>query len=176
MKLPERCQGIHLIVMDVDGVLTDGGIVIDNQGIETKTFHVRDGFAIRLWQRAGGLAALVTGRSSQIVKLRAAELDIKIVRQGSEEKLNITREICSELNVQPQQVCYIGDDLPDLPALRFAGLAVAVADAVSEVRAAAHYVTTAPGGRCAVRETIEMILKAQRRWDELVQKYVGTPS
>ena len=171
MKLPERCQNVHLLVSDVDGVLTDGLIVYNNQGIEIKRFHVRDGMGVRLWQRAGGVVALVTSRSSHIVKLRAAELDIAIVRQGSEEKLAITKQIADELRLKPEQVCYIGDDLPDLAAMQYAGLAIAVADAAPEIKAAAHYVTATPGGKGALREAIEMILKNQRRWEQLIQKY-----
>jgi 3-deoxy-D-manno-octulosonate 8-phosphate phosphatase (KDO 8-P phosphatase) len=171
MKLAERCQPIELILSDVDGVLTDGLILLDNQGIECKQFHIRDGLGIRLWQRAGGQFGLVTSRSSQIVKQRAAELSIDIVRQGSEEKLQTVQEIQKLLDLQLHQICYIGDDLLDLPVVRRVGLGVAVADACAELRAAAAYVTTLPGGRGAVRETIEMILKAQRRWEDLVQRY-----
>ncbi len=171
MKLAERCQAIELILSDVDGVLTDGLILLDNQGIECKQFHIRDGLGIRLWQRAGGQFGLVTSRSSQIVKQRAAELSIDIVRQGSEEKLQAVQEIQKLLALQLHQICYIGDDLLDLPVVRRVGLGVAVADACAELRAAAAYVTTLPGGRGAVRETIEMILKAQRRWEDLVQRY-----
>jgi YrbI family 3-deoxy-D-manno-octulosonate 8-phosphate phosphatase len=171
MTLAQRCQPIELILSDVDGVLTDGSIVYDNQGIETKRFFVRDGLGIRLWQRAGGKFGLVTARSSHIVKVRAAELGIEIVRQGSEQKRTITDQIAAELGLPPQKVCYIGDDLPDLAAMQHVGLAVAVADACAEVREAAHYVTTSSGGRGAVRETIELILKVQRRWEDIVQKY-----
>src|SRR5688572_24346846 len=149
MKIAERCQPIALILCDVDGVLTDGGVILDNQGIESKQFHIRDGLGTRLWQRAGGKFGLVTGRSSQIVKLRAAELDIDIVRQGTDEKLAATKAIAEQLGLTPQQICYIGDDLPDLAAVRYVGLGVAVADACGELRQAADYVTTALGGRGA---------------------------
>ena len=172
MKLDERCQQIELILADVDGVLTDGRVVFDNQGIETKHFHIRDGLGIKLWQRSGYRFGLVTGRSSHIVKIRAAELGVDIVRQTAEDKLPVTREVAQQLGLSLEQVCYIGDDLPDLPAVIAAGLGVSVADGCAEVRAAAQYVTQVGGGAGAVRETIEMILKAQRRWDELVQKYL----
>lgn len=171
MKIDPRCQAIELILTDVDGVLTDGGIIFDNQGIETKQFHIRDGLGIKLWQRAGYKLGLVTGRSSHIVKIRAAELGVDIVRQTAEDKLPAMLDILAGLKLQPSQVCYIGDDLPDLPAVRAVGLGVAVADACAELREAAHYVTVAPGGKGAVRETIEVILKAQRRWLDLIQKY-----
>ncbi len=171
MKIPQRCQGIELILSDVDGVLTDGALIFDNQGIETKRFHIRDGLGVKLWQRSGGRFGMVTGRSSHIVKIRAAELGVDIVRQASEAKLTATREIMQELGLTPEKVCYIGDDLIDLAAVQFVGLGVAVADACPEVRQAAHLVTSAAGGHGAVRETIEVILKAQKRWDDLVQKY-----
>jgi len=173
MKFDQRAQAIELILSDVDGVLTPGELIFDNQGIETKHFHIRDGLGIKLWQRAGYRFGLVTGRSSHIVKLRAAELGIEIVRQTAEDKLPATQEIIGSLGLSLSQVCYIGDDLPDLPAVRAVGLGVAVADACSEMRETAHFVTSLGGGRGAVRETIETILKAQRRWDDLIQKYSG---
>jgi len=171
MTVAKRCQAIELIVVDVDGVLTDGSIIFDNEGIETKRFNIRDGLGIRLWQKAGGRFGIVTGRNSHIVNLRAKELGITIVRQGTESKTPAIREILAEFNLAPEQLCYLGDDLPDLAVVSLAGLGVAVADACDEVRQAADYVTTALGGHGAVRETIELILKAQRRWDELIQSY-----
>ena len=168
-----KCDAVELIVSDVDGVLTEGSIIFDNEGIELKRFHIRDGLGIKLWRRAGGKFAIVTGRSSHIVNVRAAELSIDIVRQGTEQKLAALKEIAAQLQLKPEQICYIGDDLPDLPALRFAGLGVAVADGCAEVRQAADYVTKLPGGRGAVRETIEYILNAQRRWDDVIQGYLA---
>jgi YrbI family 3-deoxy-D-manno-octulosonate 8-phosphate phosphatase len=167
----DRSRKIELILTDVDGVLTDGSVSFDNEGIELKTFHVRDGLGIKLWQRAGYRFGVLTSRTSHIVKLRAAELKIDIVRQGLEEKLPATKELLRELKLTPSQLCYLGDDLPDLPVLRFAGVGVAVADAVSEVREAAHYVTQLPGGRGAVREIVEVLLKAKNRWEDLVRSY-----
>jgi 3-deoxy-D-manno-octulosonate 8-phosphate phosphatase (KDO 8-P phosphatase) len=171
MDLDERCRPIRLILADVDGVLTDGRIVFDNQGIETKHFHVRDGMGIRLWQKAGYRLGLVTHRSSNIVKMRVAELGIEIIRQGVDDKLTAVRGILGELRLTPAHACYIGDDLPDLPVVRSVGLGVAVADACAELRQTAHYVTTLGGGSGAVRETIELILKAQARWEDLIQAY-----
>jgi YrbI family 3-deoxy-D-manno-octulosonate 8-phosphate phosphatase len=173
MKVEARCQPIELILADVDGVLTPGEIIFNNQGIEIKQFHIRDGLGIRLWQRAGYKFGLITGRSSNIVKIRAAELGIEIVRQTAEEKLPVAQEILAQLGLEPQQACYIGDDLPDVPLMRHVGLAVAVADACQETREAAHHVTELGGGLGAVRETIELILKAQRRWNDLIQKYTS---
>jgi YrbI family 3-deoxy-D-manno-octulosonate 8-phosphate phosphatase len=171
MTLDQRCQQISLILSDVDGVLTDGGIILNNDGTETKKFHVRDGMGIRLWQKAGYRFGLITLRSSQIVKLRVAELGIDIVRQGIESKLAAMKQILGEFRLAAEQVCYIGDDLPDLSVLRGVGLGVAVADACEELRQVAHYVTLKPGGMGAVRETIELILKTQRRWDDLIKQY-----
>lgn len=171
MTLEQRCQAIELLLADVDGVLTDGRVVFNNQGIEAKQFHIRDGMGIRLWHRAGYRFGVLSLRSSQVVKLRAAELDIRIVRQGAADKLATTKEILAEAGLSWQQTAYLGDDLPDLPVIRAVGLGVAVADACDEVRQAAAYVTRLPGGTGAVREVIEMILKAQGRWDEVIQVY-----
>lgn len=171
MKLDARCQNIQLFLSDVDGVLTDGGVIYDNQGIELKQFHIRDGLGIKLWQRAGYPFGIVTARNSHIVKVRAAELGVQIVRQGFEQKLPTVQEIILKQGVTADQVCYIGDDLADLPVLKMVGLAVAVSDAVEEVRSAAHFTTKSRGGRGAVRETIETILKAQHRWEDLIQRY-----
>ena len=171
MNLEERCQAIELILTDVDGVLTDGRIVLDNQGIEAKVFFIRDGLGIRLWQRAGYRFGLISQRSSHSVKMRAAELGIELVRQGVADKLDAARQILAELGLKRQQACYLGDDLPDLPLVRALGLGIAVADGCAELREAAHYVTAAGGGAGAVRETVELILKAQHRWDDVIQTY-----
>lgn len=171
MNLEERCQPIRLLLSDVDGVMTDGGVVFDNQGIETKVFNIRDGLGIRLWQRAGHRFGIVTGRSSGIVQRRAAELDIELVRQGVADKLPVVREISELFSLSPEQVAYIGDDLPDLPAINNAGLGIAVADACEELREAADLVTTIPGGRGAVREAIETILKHQGHWTDILKTY-----
>lgn len=169
-----KCQSIELLLLDVDGVLTDGRLILDDRGVETKCFHVRDGTGIRLWQKAGYRAGLLTHRSSQVVRLRAAELGIEIVRQSTEDKLATTREVAQSLGLELEQVCYVGDDLPDLPAIRAVGFGVAVADAAAEVREAADHVTSAAGGAGAVREVIELILKSQQRWGQAVRDYAGT--
>ena len=171
MKLDERARNVELILADVDGVLTDGGIVFDNQGIETKKFHVRDGLGIRLWQRAGYKFGILTARTSHIVKVRATELNVDVVRQGFEDKLPVVKELLAELELEAAQLCFIGDDLTDLAAIQVAGFGVAVADAVEEVRQAAAYTTKIQGGQGAVRETVETLLKAKKRWDDIVRKY-----
>lgn len=172
MKVAQRCQAIELLLCDVDGVLTDGRVILDNQGIETKQFHIRDGLGIQLWQRCGFQFGLITGRSSHVLKLRAAELGIQIVRQGAEDKLAVAQGIISELKLRPEQVAYIGDDLPDLPVVRHVGLGIAVADACAELKQAAHHVTTTAGGCGAVREAIELLLKSQRLWDDAIAAYM----
>src|SRR5262245_35004609 len=141
MNLNDACRRVELILSDVDGVLTDGGIWYDNQGVELKGFHIRDGLGIKLWQRSGFRFGVLTARTSHIVKLRAGELGIDIVRQGFEDKLPVAQEIARTCGLSPEQVCYIGDDLTDLPVIRYCGLGAAVADAVAEVRAAAALVT-----------------------------------
>jgi len=172
MNLHERCQPIELILSDVDGVLTDGTIILDNQGIETKRFSIRDGMGVRLWQKAGYRFGLITLRSSRIVRIRAAELGIEIIRQGTDDKLTTLQQVLDELGLVPEQTCYVGDDLPDLPVVRAVGLGVAVADACDELRQAADYVTAVGGGAGAIRETVEQVLKAQRRWDDVIQTYL----
>jgi YrbI family 3-deoxy-D-manno-octulosonate 8-phosphate phosphatase len=174
MKLGAKCNPIKLLLCDVDGVMTDGGVVIDNQGVETKRFHIRDGLGIRLWRRAGYQAGLITGRNSHIVQLRAAEMSLDLVRQGVDDKLSALTQILEECAVTAEQVCFIGDDLLDLPVIRAVGLGIAVADAAEEVRKAADYTTSVPGGSGAVREAVEVILKNQGRWDDLIRKYLGT--
>lgn len=171
MKIEERCKRIELILSDVDGVLTDGGILFNNQGVETKQFHIRDGLGIKLWQKAGFKFGVLSARTSHIVKVRAAELGVDLVRQGFENKLPVGKKVLAELELQPEQVCHIGDDLTDLSLLQHVGLSVAVADAAAEIREAAHYVTALPGGRGAVREVIELVLKAKNRWEDLIRNY-----
>ncbi len=171
MKLDQRLQSIQMILTDVDGVLTDGGIVYDNQGIETKKFHVRDGLGIKLWQRAGHHFGIITARSSHIVKIRAAELGIETVRQGASDKLPAAVKIIEDQGLRPENVAYVGDDLSDIRLLAHVGLAVTVADGVKEVKDIAHLTTQSAGGQGALRELIELILKSQQRWDELLRKY-----
>jgi 3-deoxy-D-manno-octulosonate 8-phosphate phosphatase (KDO 8-P phosphatase) len=172
MNVTDACRRVELILSDVDGVLTDGGIWYDNQGVELKGFHIRDGLGIKLWQRAGFRFGVLTARTSHIVKLRAGELSIDIVRQGFEDKLPAALEIIRDCRLTPEQVCYIGDDLTDLPVIRAVGLGVAVADAAEEVRKGAGYVTQLSGGRGAVRELVEVILKAKGRWEDAIQRYL----
>ena len=171
MDLDERCQPIELVLSDVDGVLTDGRVVLDSRGIETKRFHIRDGMGIALWQKAGYRFAMVTRRSSQAVKIRAAELGVEIVRQGADDKLAAARQILDELGLSFKQACYVGDDLPDIPVMRRVGVPVAVANCRPEVKNEAAYVTRAEGGSGAAREVAEKILKDQGKWDTILSRY-----
>lgn len=171
MSIAELCRPIKLLLADVDGVMTAGRLTFDDRGVELKSFHIRDGMGIRLWQQAGLQFGLVTARRSAVVQQRARELDVDILRQGDLDKLGQTRQVAAELGLELNEISYIGDDLPDLAAVQAVGLGAAVADAAQEVRDAADYVTTLPGGCGAVRELMETILRSTGSWDELVARY-----
>lgn len=173
MNFVQKCSKISLLLSDVDGVLTDGLLTIDNHGQEAKQFHIRDGQGIRLWQHVGGRFGIVTGRESQVVKTRAAELDVEIVHQGVKDKWALVQSICNELDTPPEAVCYVGDDLPDLVTVQRVGLGIAVADAAEELRQAADYVTSVPGGRGAMREVVELLLKNSNRWEAAIERYLN---
>lgn len=170
-ELSARASAIELLLLDVDGVLTDGSVVYLDDGRELKRFHVRDGSGLKLWHAAGKRSAIVSGRRSPAVERRAAELGISPVLQGRDDKTAALEEILAATGLKPEQVCAIGDDLPDVPVLRKCGLGVAVADACREARDAAHYVTAVPGGRGAVRDAIEWLLKLRGEWDGAVARY-----
>jgi len=165
---PQLAEPIQMILSDVDGVLTDGRIIYDNAGVETKAFHVRDGLGIKLWQNLGFHFGILTARSSQVVRLRAAELGVEVVRQGVSEKWPAALEIIEQFGLTPPQVCYIGDDLPDLCVLNKVGLSVTVADASLDVRQSVQWTTRLPGGGGAVRELVERLLRGKDRWEESV--------
>ena len=169
-SLADRCRAVELLVLDVDGVLTDGSIIYSDAGQELKKFHVRDGSGLKLWHSLGKRTAIVTGRSSSVVDVRAAELLIGLVIQGAADKLAAYRQVLRDAQLSAEQVCCVGDDMPDLPLLRHCGLAVAVADACPEAKADAHYVTRAAGGRGAVREAIELILGCQGQWQKAIER------
>lgn len=154
-------QYVKLLCLDVDGVLTDGGIHIDDHGVECKRFHVRDGTGLRMWMRMGGQVALITGRRGMAVRHRADELGIRHVIQGSADKLSDYRLLLEQTGLKASESAMVGDDLPDLPIMRLCGYPMAVSDAVSEVRAVARFVTLRPGGQGAVREAIEHLLAAR---------------
>ena len=164
---------IELMVLDVDGVLTDGRIVLSEAGEEIKVFDVKDGAGMKYWQRAGGKLAVITGRSSQAVLHRARDIGVHAVRLGAKDKLPAYREVLGELNCTAERTVVMGDDLPDLPMLRHCAFAAAPADAVEEVRQAADYVARAPGGRGCVRELVELILKSSGRWERIMARYLA---
>lgn len=169
--LAARCATIELLAVDVDGVLTDGGIVVDDRGVESKHFYVRDGLGFALWHRAGKRSAIISGRSAEVVNRRAAELKIHRVSQGINDKASALRALLEEFGLDAAQVCYVGDDLIDLPALGVVGLAACPADAVAEVRRAAHLTTRSTGGRGVVREVVEVVMKAQGLWHAACEEY-----
>lgn len=162
---------IKLLLLDVDGVMTDGRIIFDDQGRELKAFDVKDGHGLKLVQRAGIKVGIITGRQSEVVVRRAAELGIDLVYQGAKEKLVPFRQILSDLELSPQEVAYVGDDLVDLPILLQVGFSATVADAVAEVRSRVDLVTDRAGGRSAVREICDYLLQHSGRWDEVTRRY-----
>lgn len=164
---------IKLLVLDVDGVLTDGTLIINADGSESKFFHTLDGHGIRMWRRAGLEVAIISGRESEPTRRRAAQLEIEHVFQDCHFKLPVIKELLGQINLPPEKVAYVGDDLMDLPVIRYVGFGVAVADAVDEVKQHADYVTTKPGGKGAVRETIEHILKGTKKWNKLMERYLS---
>ena len=171
MTLEQRLARVELLLLDVDGVLTDGRVVIDDRGVESKSFDVRDGHGLKLLQRSGVGVGLVTGRRSRVVELRAAELGIGEVHQGVKDKLLVVRKILARRSLNPDQVAYVGDDVVDLPVMLQVGAALTVADAPEYVREHAHWIAANKGGRGAVREVCEEILKARGRWKELTDRY-----
>ncbi|MDG3007394.1 KdsC family phosphatase [Paludisphaera mucosa] len=171
--LEARCAAIELLAVDVDGVLTDGRIIVDDAGVESKNFYVRDGLGFVLWHRVGKTSAILSGRRAAVVDRRAAELKIHRVVQGIADKGEALRALLAETGAGAGQVCYVGDDLIDLPALRAVGLAACPADAVDEVRAAAHLTTRSTGGSGVIREIVEVILKAQGLWHVACGSYLS---
>ncbi len=163
---------IEMLVMDVDGVLTDGTLVINADGSESKFFNSMDGHGIRMWQRTGLKVALISGRASEPTQRRAEQLQIEYVFQDCHNKLPVFEKLLEQLGLSPDKVAYIGDDLTDLLTIRYAGFGAAVAIAVDEVKQYADYVTTRPGGSGAVREVIEYILKNSGRWQKLMARYL----
>jgi 3-deoxy-D-manno-octulosonate 8-phosphate phosphatase (KDO 8-P phosphatase) len=163
---------IRLLLLDVDGVLTDGSIVYGNAGTELKAFNIKDGFGIRLLREAGVEVGIITARRSEAVERRAQDLKLTHVYQGVGNKIEAFSEILAAQKLTPREVAYMGDDWLDLPLLSRVGLAVTVADAVAEVKEVAHYVTRQAGGRGAVRELCELIIEARGLREELLGRYL----
>lgn len=168
----QRARAVRLLLLDVDGVLSDGGIVYDSEGRELKRFHIHDGLGIKLLQQHGIQVGIITGRISPMVERRARELSIELLVQGREDKAAAMQEVVSHLSLTGDVVAYMGDDLPDLAAIAQAGLGIAPANAVSVVRQRAHLVTSATGGNGAVREAAEFILDAQGLLDTIHTRYL----
>jgi 3-deoxy-D-manno-octulosonate 8-phosphate phosphatase (KDO 8-P phosphatase) len=169
--LLEKIRSVRLLMLDVDGVLTDGMIIINDQGFESKHFDVKDGHGLKVLMRYGIGVALITGRRSSVVEHRARDLGIQEVYQGVWNKVEVFDEILRKRNLCPEQTAYVGDDIVDIPLMRRVGFAVAVQDAAEDTKTIAHYVTKKKGGRGAVREVCEIILKAQDHWQDVARKY-----
>jgi 3-deoxy-D-manno-octulosonate 8-phosphate phosphatase (KDO 8-P phosphatase) len=161
MELEARARAVRLAIFDIDGVMTDGTLYIGGDDEVFKAFNILDGHGVKMLQSAGVATAILSGRSSRAVERRAAELSIAHVVQGAGDKLGAFEALAARLQVKPSQCAFVGDDLPDLPVMQACGLAVAVANAVDAVKSSAHYVTRASGGRGAVREFCELVLRAQ---------------
>jgi 3-deoxy-D-manno-octulosonate 8-phosphate phosphatase (KDO 8-P phosphatase) len=170
-SINRRASHIKLLLMDCDGVLTDGRLWLLEDG-EQKTFNSKDGLGLALFHRAGLRSGIISGRNAEAVARRAGELGVEFVRQGDEQKVQAFEEVLRVAGVTENEVAFVGDDLSDIPLMKRSELAVAVADAVEETRSVAQYVTQAKGGRGAVREVVELILKSQGRWSDLVESYM----
>ena len=164
-------QRLRLVVFDVDGVLTDGSIIYDSHGVETKAFYVRDGFGIRAARFCGLKVGVLTGRSSIPVTQRVTELNVDAFIHGCDTKGQGIEDLCARLHVDLQDAAYLGDDVLDLPAMLRVGYPMAVANAVDEAKQVAHYVTRAHGGKGAAREAVEHILKARGQWDAVLERF-----
>ena len=171
-ELIDRAARVKLLILDIDGVMTDGRIVYSIYGDELKFFDVQDGFGITLLNRAGIKSAIITAKKSRIVKLRARDMRVAKAYQGYMDKLIPFEQALKSFKVKPEEVCFIGDDLIDIPVLKRVGLAVAVPNAVEEVKQIAHHITSKTGGRGAVREICDLILKSQNKWDLATSKYL----
>jgi len=168
----EKAKNVKLLILDVDGVLTDGRIVIDDRGVETKFFDVRDGHGVKLLKRAHIEVAIITGRQSQVVSHRARELGIDSVYQTIHDQLEVYEAILKAKGLKDGEVGFVGDDIVDLPLLKRVGFSAVVADGIEELKPYANYVSKNKGGRGAVREISELILKAQGKWPQLMERYL----
>lgn len=169
--LSQRARQVRLALFDVDGVMTDGTLFVSGQGESFKPFNILDGLGLKLLKSSGVATGILTGRSSAAVSARAGELDIDHLIQGANDKLRAYIDLQQQLGLDDEQICYMGDDLPDLPVLRRCGLALSPPGAVDEVRSEVHFVTRTQGGKGAVREACELIMRAQGSWDAHVEPY-----
>ena len=169
--LKEKIKKIKLLILDVDGILTNGNIILDERGKEIKIFDVQDGFGIVLFQRAGLKTAILSARSAGAVTARAKDLKINKICQDAIPKIKEYKRLLRHFKLMDEQACFMGDDLPDLEVLKKVGFSVAVPNAVNEVKRAADYITQCQGGCGAVREVVELILKAQKKWPGILKTY-----
>jgi 3-deoxy-D-manno-octulosonate 8-phosphate phosphatase (KDO 8-P phosphatase) len=175
-NLSEKLKKIKMLILDVDGVMTDGRIIMDDEGHELKNFDVRDGHGLKMVQRYGIKVAILTGRKSEVVSHRANDLDIEEIYQGALNKKKVFKEILMKNKLTASDTAFMGDDIVDIPVLRQVGFSIGVADAVDEVKKYVDFVTKSKGGHGAVREVCEMILQAQGKWTEIAAKYEFTES
>ena len=173
-NLEEKLKKIKMLILDVDGVMTDGRIIMDDEGHQLKNFDVRDGHGLKIIQRYGIKIVILTGRKSEVVNHRAHDLEIKDVYQGALNKKEVFQGILLKHNLTASAVAFLGDDIIDIPVLRQVGFSAAVADAVDVVKKSVDYVTKNKGGHGAVRELCELILQAQGKWPEIAEKYEFT--
>jgi 3-deoxy-D-manno-octulosonate 8-phosphate phosphatase (KDO 8-P phosphatase) len=169
--MPEKLKDIQLLLLDVDGVLTDGSIIYSDAAAETKVFNVKDGLGLKLVMAAGVQVGLVTGRTSKALHHRCRDLGIRHLYDGVRQKAQLLDQIVADTGVAAARTAFIGDDIPDIPLMQRVGLSVAVADAHELVRDGADWITTAPGGRGAVREVCDALLKARGLWDSVAERY-----
>lgn len=170
----EKAKNIQALVLDVDGILSDGFVTLTNSGDEIKSFDIRDGLGMKLVQQAGLKVIIITGRQSQIVTKRMTDLGVDLIYQGREDKGTALQEACKQLSLDPQHCLYMGDDWPDLSAFSIAGIKVTVPNGHIEVRKRADFVTQAMGGRGAVREVCDLLLQANSTYEQLLKKYLAT--
>ncbi|RMG57526.1 MAG: 3-deoxy-manno-octulosonate-8-phosphatase KdsC [Gammaproteobacteria bacterium] len=169
----EKAREIRMVIFDVDGVLTDGSLFVGDDGQEYKAFNSKDGHGMRMLQEAGVEIAILTGRTSNVVRLRMEELGIERVMQGHRAKLPAFEALLSDCGLPPRQIAYVGDDVVDLPVMTRVGLAIAVADAHALVKRHAHWITASPGGRGAAREVCELVLEARGQLEPLLERYLA---
>jgi 3-deoxy-D-manno-octulosonate 8-phosphate phosphatase (KDO 8-P phosphatase) len=169
--LKEKIKKVKLLVLDVDGILTDGQIVLDERGQEIKVFDVQDGFGVVLFQRAGYKVAILSARSAEAVTRRAKDLKIEYIFQDASPKVEVYNKLLREVNLTDAEVCFMGDDLPDIGVLKKVGFSVSVPNGVSEVKNCVDYVTKKKGGHGAVREVVELICKTQKKWSGILKAY-----
>lgn len=170
-QLEFRIKRIKLLILDIDGILTDGRIIYDNRGNELKFFDVQDGFGIVLLKRVGIETVIMTAKKSKVVSRRAKDFNVKHIYQNCFDKLKVFEDILRKFSLSPDEICFMGDDLIDIPVLKRVGFAVSVPNAVYETKKVVHYVTKRHGGRGAVREVCDLIIKSQNKWQDIIVHY-----